>query len=268
MFRIDRRMVNLTPAGQVIIRDDEQPAGEPAGPAPDDGGVSSADRRSGDRMPLPDDEEIAETLVEQAEIEAALKIQEAQERADDIREQARRDGYEEGRAEAARELEDMKARQLDRQKEDAAQLKRVLAEVERERDAMIDELEEDFIQLSLATAKKIINAALENDDTLIESMLQKALQQMKTDGKLTIRVSNAEFERFFSAGSASFVLGDGTVTASVVEESSMAPGDIVLESEGETIDAGVDSQLKKIELAFRQIRDKHRREQAEGERNE
>ena len=100
----------------------------------------------------------------------------------------------------------------------------------------------------------MINPAEELIGGAFESLIRNALKQISPDGRVIIRVGTAEYERFFSSGSAVFVLDSGVeVKASVLRDVSLGCGDLIIDTENETINAGLSSQLKQIALAFEKL---------------
>jgi flagellar assembly protein FliH len=189
----------------------------------------------------------SEGLIKKARLEAERLERAAAAEAEELREAARRDGYQDGYNEGKASAEDALSVQL---KEGKESIDSLISEALSSRDRLLDGMEGEIIDLVLAVAKKIVNVAIKNDDTIFEEMIKKALKQMKWEGKLTIRVNSAEYERFFPSGSARFVLGDETVTAAVIDDPSIEGGGCIVESDGEMINCGADSQLRFITLAF------------------
>lgn len=164
--------------------------------------------------------------------------------ADEILKNAYEQGYSEGAEKAKEEI-------MSRFEEEYAILKSLISQVEKSRETMIEELEDEIITLILDTSKKVINVALEKDDNVFEGLIKNALCMIKREGKIVVRVSQDDYSRFFKTGRAEFILNNELIKASVVEEPMFEKGDCVVESEGETVNAGVRSQLKYVELAFR-----------------
>ena len=88
---------------------------------------------------------------------------------------------------------------------------------------------------------------------MFTSLIKNALRQVSTDGKIVIRVGPVEYERFFSSGSAVIELGSGVaVTASVLRDVTLEEGDCIIDTDDMTVNAGLESQLKYVELAFKE----------------
>ncbi len=238
MFRIDRTLVNLE---RIEANVDKKSTGSPAVKAAEP--VSSSPEA--DTLKKKQISEIAEEIFNQAAIKAKAILQEAEADAVEIKKLARQRGYEEGIGKADEEIRAAVEK-------DNAQLRSVIGKIEEARRAMFDSLEDEILGLTFSIVKKVFNQINKSDSAMFESMIANALKQMKKEGKITIRVCKEEYERFFSSGDASFILGDKLLTAAVLPDSNMNGGDCIIESEGETVNAGIDCQMKNIEIAFRQ----------------
>jgi flagellar assembly protein FliH len=186
----------------------------------------------------------AEKIIKQAEEQARALVEDSEAKADEIMQNAFKQGYEEGADKAEGEIRV-------RCEEETKALRNLISQFEKARENMIDELEGDIISLIMETSKKVINIELEKDDKVFEGLIRNALTTIKREGKIVIRVSQDEYSRFFMDGKFEFVLNDELIKATVIEEPMFEKGDCVVESDGETVNAGIRSQLKCIELAFR-----------------
>jgi len=190
----------------------------------------------------------AAKVIDEAKNEAAQLLVDAREEADDTLHQAWRDGFTDGSEEGRRSFD---SRLQEKIREDDEKLKRVLDELYTERDSTFSGLEEHVVGLAIEIVKKVYNPAEEELGSVFLSLIKNALRQMSLDGKIVIRVGPAEYERFFSSGNAFFELDRGvTVTASVVRDVSLSEGDCIIDTDDTTVNAGLDSQLKYIHLAF------------------
>lgn len=185
----------------------------------------------------------AEVIVWEAKEQAAQIAEAAERDAAQILRQAREEGYAQGLEKAAEEAKLFRKQETER-------LEGLLSKIEQARNSVIDELEQDIVSLILQIVKKVINIEMEKDDKIFEDMMQTALARLRKEGKIVIRMSPEEY-RNFSSPNAQFVINNERIQAAIVEEPLFGKGDLIVESEGETINAGVDSQLRYIELAFR-----------------
>lgn len=247
LFRIDRTLVNMESieANVEKKREDDSACIQSAPVSITKEGTPPLDNADMDSQRRKQATAIAEEIINQAAVKAKAIIQEAEAEAMEIKKLARKRGYDEGinKAEEAIEAAVEKDNEL---------LKRAIYRIEETRREILDSMENEMLRLTFSIVRKVFSQISKSDSSLFESMITNALKQMKKEGKITIRVSKEEYERFFSSGDASFVIGDRLMTASVLPDTNLNSGDCIIESEGETVNAGIDCQLKNIEIAFRQ----------------
>ena len=249
MFRIDRNLVNLAAARSVQV-DSEDATADAQGISPI---VAAApDYKAIEEETIRKAEEKAEKIVSDARNEAAAIILSAKEQLIEDRRQAWEDSYAQGAQEGKRIAEEKYTEMYETKiREDDEMVRRVIDELYTERKTTYDGLEDEVVSLTLEIVRKILHPAEEEIGGVFESLIRNALRQMAPEGKIIIRVSPPEFERFFSSGTAFFELDKGvTVTASVLKDSSLGENDVVIDTEDETVNAGIETQLKYIRIAF------------------
>ena len=205
----------------------------------------------------------AEEVLCNARKEAAELMNGAREQAGEVRSAARQEGYNEGAEEGKRYYDELladKLRELDDDhaaktdaiiREDDEKLKRVIDELNNEWARANDILEEQTVALSIEIVRKIINPSEEGSGEAFEMLIRNALRQVNPGRKVIIRISPAEYERFFPSGNAVFELDGGAVVeASLLRDAALGEGDCIIDAEDETVNVGLDSQLKYIRFAF------------------
>ena len=269
MFRIDKNFVNLAQGARLIQQEIDNASGKKSVFSnPDDAAAAAAASakliaHDAVARAIAESENIVDKARDDAtEIlvkarEDAMKLtKEANAQKEEAEEllQTAKETVEEDRRVARQEATEEGMRKYDAKlQEDDEMLRRVINELYEERSRMVDEFEGELVELSMEIARKVINSDISGDT--FRSMIMNVLSHMNLHGKLTIRVGAAEYDRFFSTGHAVFALGDGaTVTAAVIRDSLLQDGDCIVDTEDETINAGVDSQLKLIELSFNKAR--------------
>ena len=247
MFRIDRNLINLA-AGRSINLDSEPEENNLGGEWQDEGTTPAPPYVDPAVQALVDEaEEKARQIVIAAKSEAEVLLKETRVDIDEAYAQAMREGWEQGNKEAKQTAD----KQLE---EDKTALTRVLDEIYAENNRLLESLEDDLVSLALGIVKKIYNPTDDTVSELFNLQIQNALKQIKLTDKITIQVGPAEYERFFSTGSAVFNLRGGVdAKATVLKNTSMNEGDCVIDTELETINAGLDSQLRLIQLAFENL---------------
>ena len=254
MFRIDRNLVNLATARSIQVEGEEKIAGAEGIPLD---AAASPNFEEMEREALEAAQEAAQKIIADARNEAAALLLSAREQIDQERKQAWEESYAHGSNEGKRIAEEKYKNHYETKiREDDEMVKRVVDELYRERKATYDALENEVVALTLQIVRKILHPAEEAVGGVFESLIRNALRQMAPEGKIIIRVSPTEFERFFSSGTAFFELDKGvTVTASVLKDPSLGEYDVVIDTEDETVNAGIETQLKYIRIAFNRADD-------------
>ena len=250
MFRIDKTLVSyeLSNVAYTSVSTMPRSANGQSGNTKTGEGTEKAQTRSELEVQLQekmtDTEKLAEAMLADAEEKARQKIKQAEAAAIEIIERAEEKGYRDGALKAEQELQTRVSKRVDA-------LQNLIMQVGTAREDMINELEDDIITLVLETTKKVINIELEKNDKVFVDIIQNALSQMKREGKIVIRVSQDDYTSFFSSGNAEFILNNERIKTTVIDEPLFEKGDCVIESEGETVNAGINSQLRYIEFTFR-----------------
>ena len=248
MFRIDRNLVNLGAKRSIVVEEYEESevgaAGEALHAAASATFMEAQDALDGAKSK-------SEEILARAKEEAKALLMEARDEIEEERQAARQEGFSEGKEEGRRSYDEQLEEKM---RQDDEKLGRVIGELYEERERTYAGLEDEVVALAMDIVKKIINPDEEAVEGAFEMLIRNALRQIAPDGKIVIRVSTDEYERFFSSGSAAIVLaGDVRATASVLKDVSLNKGDCVIDTDSETINAGVDTQLKYVELAFEQM---------------
>ena len=257
MFRIDRNYVHLAPMRSVQANSMESNA-EPVAEAetgsagnkyPDTAALATQAALLAKEM-ISEAKTKADRIITDARNEVAALLLSAREQAEEDRRRAWQEGFAEGSEEGRCSFDEQL---VERTRLNDESLQRVLDELYEERTKTYNGLEKEVVTLALEIVKKVIKPAQEELENVFESLIKNALKQVTPDNKVLIRVGPAEYERFFSSGNATFELDSGvTVTASILRDISLGDGDCLIDTDETTINAGLDSQLKYIKLAFEQ----------------
>jgi len=266
LFRIDRNYVNLAATRFVQVGNGEDTeagaVGESLYAAASATYISQA-RSQADEI-LAEAMESAEAIKQEARDEMAILMVDARDQAEEERRLMVQEGFAEGAKEGKRSYDEALAAKL---REDDEMLKRVIGEVYSERERTYGTLEDEVVALAVEIVRKIINPPGEELGDVFQPLIRNALKQITPTEKVVLRVSQAEYERFFTSGSAVFKLDSGsTVTASIIRDPSLDPGDCIIDAGEETVNAGVESQLKYVKLAFEKMKMENGRPKAENGR--
>jgi len=254
LFRIDRRNVKIsgTIYNKLDADEKEQPEVDAEGEIPDaaTSAEAAAEAAVNEYLSAAEKEiqEQKNAILDKAREQASQIIEDARDEAEEDRKKAWQEGFQDGSEKGKLEYDEKLAEKI---REDDEALKRVLDEIYDERERTYKELEEETTTLALEIVRKIINPAEEELGNVFTSMIKNALRQMSSDSKIVLRVGATEYERFFSSGAAEIELDSGvTVKASVLRDVSLGDGDLIIDTDDVTINAGLESQLQYVELAF------------------
>lgn len=259
MFRIDKGHVNLAYSESVRIIGKIEPAvaAETGSDSSEASALadSAAESKAASILSAAEKEakeragKEASRILSAAHEEAEEILQAAKTEADEVFEEAKQKGYELGFSEGSidgRKVYEAKA------VEDDAKLRNVIDQINTSFRRLTDGLENETLELALQIIRRIISFTDEDAYAKYDSMIRNALRQMKPTDKVTIRISPDECERFFSSGNIEFKLDNGvSVMANILKEQTMSPGDLLIDTEQETINAGFDTQLLNVELLFK-----------------
>ena len=182
----------------------------------------------------------AERISEDAETEAEKIKSDAEASAGDIRESARKEGFEEGR-EAGYQEGIAEAERL------AEQFQRVLDKAIEKRTVIIEDSETQIIELVLMISRKVVKVISENQKNVVVNNVIQALRKLKTRGEVLVRV-NLEDVELASERIKDFTrMAENVQSVTVVEDSTVDKGGCVIETDFGEIDARISSQLKEIE---------------------
>jgi len=290
LFRIDRNLVNLAAARSVQVDHETGDTEVGAVGATIDALTSATARAHQQAYQIVSEAEakaIAEAMkiVAEAREEADELIRSAREQIAKERDAAKQKGYDEGAelgkrsydAKLDKELrenadklaaqineneEKLNARLRESEEELSAKLRgddealgRVLGELQDERARTYAALEDEVIALALGIVRKILDPAEEDFGDVFTALIKSALKQMNPDGKVFIRLSTSDYERFFPSGGAAFELDNGAaVSAAIIKDTMLAEGDCIIDTNEATVNAGVDTQLRNIEIAFGKLK--------------
>lgn len=152
------------------------------------------------------------------------------------REDGYREGLEEGHAKAKKES----CKSLD-------ELSLMIENVEKSKAKILEKFEDGLEGLAVAMAKAILKHELEIDSKAMHSIILAAMEKYRNQEWVRIYVPNKTASALLQADS-SIVdeLKDVSDSVKVVSAPGMSEGDCVIETSDQVINAGIDSQLKKI----------------------
>jgi flagellar assembly protein FliH len=254
LFKVKREKVRLSvsPYTPPPEWDEELDAGAESG-VPEPGGESAPEQEDDQIDDVESARERAGVIIAEAETEAARMLEDARAQAGEIRQKAYNEGFLEGHIEgdrkAAEEFESIAA-------ENKTAVERVLSEFFAARETALNEfkgVKDEIRPLVFEIVKKIINLSYEKYDTFFEALIGGALEKLQPEGKLTLTVSESDYERFFPSGSAVFNVNGKDIPALIVKNASLGQTELIIDSDDATVNAGPDTQLRRVMSAFERL---------------
>jgi len=273
LFRIDRNYVHLAATRYVQISNTDEETDTIAEQCPE---AAVQESRADDIVHeiISDAKAKAGRIIEDARREVAELLLSARDQAEENRRKAWQEGFAEGSEEGQRVYEEqlgLKIREYDEQLDakmrecngkldakllgDDNMLKHVIEELYYERKRAFNGLEDEVVKLAFGIVRKIISPVEDGSGEMFIALIKNALKQMNPDGKIVIRVSQAEYERFFPTGGAVFEMDSGVrLTATILKDPLLEDGGLLIDANDTTINAGLETQLKYVQLAFDELK--------------
>lgn len=176
-----------------------------------------------------------ESLLAGAQRECEALLAEARVRAQELRDAARLEGYEEGRAEGRVLLQREAERWLSAAEALAGHKPRLL-----------EEAKDQLVELAVALVAKILGPLAEGDAEAVTRVTGRALAALSDRELLTIRVHPDDLQQLLEAKPRLLQSVDGVKKLTVTEDHSVARGGCIVETPTAEIDARLDIQLEEL----------------------
>ncbi len=152
-------------------------------------------------------------------------------------------------AEDEREAALAEAREAGKQ-EGLAQMTELLVRARQEAAALIERNEEELVRLALVCAERIIGRALELDANLILEIATQAIESVRQQRELVLRVHPDDALRLRNSRKKLMDLLGRTKDIAVREDPEIERGGCIIETENGTVDAQLSTQIRMLEAAL------------------
>lgn len=184
--------------------------------------------------------------MEEEKQKAARFLEEAKEEAQRLYEKAVDEGFKAGYAKAQSRAAD----ERHAEKETLAGAIKALGEA---KNALYDEMEDGLLDLARCIAQHIIKTELQENGEAYKNIVRNLIVTLKNQSNIVLKVSKNEYEKFFAdpAGDlAAEINGSGI---RVMQDITLQSGDCFVETEYGYVNAGIKTQLNRLEFALKQI---------------
>lgn len=189
--------------------------------------------------------ELAEQVVAEARSTARSMLAQAREVIAAERAQAVQQGYDEGFAKGAAEADAETAGLVQT-------CEKIGIHVMEERERVLSENEADLVELAISIARRIVNASIDVDETLVIDACRGAMRKAFQRGSMTVLANSADLALLREAGPALAAELGGVSHLDFVEERRLDRGSVIVRTPAGEIDATIQGKADKIEQALRE----------------
>lgn len=182
-------------------------------------------------------------IIEEANAEAQSILENANTDAQNITssalENGYREGFEKGYMEGRKEAQTVI--------NEASELREFL---DKRRDDLFNEAEEQVVQLVLDLAKKVIGDEITQNREAILNLVNQALQKCAFKKKLVLKTSPQDFEFILDNKDRICMMVEGISDIDIVSDLSLSQGSCIIETPSGEINSSIDVQIKEVEKIF------------------
>ncbi len=185
----------------------------------------------------------SEDLIKAAESQAQRIIEDAEdeacERIKALEAEARQQGFEKGYEEAKNMYEHLLSEAENIREHAKVEHSEVMAGIER-----------DAIELIMDIARRVIGEEITLNKGHLVNIVGEALGKSSNRDNITVRVSAQDYDYVLDNTDKLLSMAEGIGEIDIKKDAALKPGDCLVETSYGSIDAGVETKLRKIEEAF------------------
>lgn len=189
--------------------------------------------------------DMAQAIVTEARSTARTMLAQARDVIAAERAQAIERGYQEGLARGAAEADAETAGLI-------ATCEKIGVNVMEERARVLDENEADIVELAISIARRIVNAAIDVDETLVIEACRGAMRKAFQRGALQVLAHPADLQLLRDAGPELAAELGGVEHLDFIEERRIDRGSVIVRTPAGEIDGTIAGKADKIEMALRE----------------
>ncbi|KXG75745.1 Yop proteins translocation protein L [Thermotalea metallivorans] len=198
------------------------------------------------REKLREIEEIASQKLEEVKRQGEAILRDAYEDAKQIYEQAKREGYGEGKAIGYEEGK----READALIQEALEIK---MEIFKKKEVLAREFEKEIHALIVQIVEKILNIKLEDCDEIILGLVKLGLEKCTYTDALVIRVSPEDYGYLISIKDKILCLAENISDMEIKQDASLRKGSCVIDTVSGSIDSSIETQLQHMKEVLREL---------------
>ncbi len=157
----------------------------------------------------------------------------------EIRERAKRDGYETGKKQAQDEYREM-----------VSNLEKLVDDVNNERDDFYENSEQELLNLAIAISEKILTQQLKTSPEMLLDLTRSCLKRLREREIVTVIVNPNDMHIFLDKKHDLIADVDGIKDLQIQDDRRIEPGGVLIETPSGTMDARPSSQLNVVKKAL------------------
>lgn len=192
----------------------------------------------------------AKEIIAAAEKEAADLLEKTYRESNEKMEQSRKEGYHQGYQAGLEDGQETGYREMAALIDEAAKLKQ---EAYDKRNELTIKLEMDTVQLVIQTVRRVLQLELQDNQELIFTLIEEGLRKCNYTENLIVHVSEMDYDLVYAYQNRIYLMSEGIYDIEVKSDPSMSPGSVLIETASGQIDAGIETQIRQIETAFKDL---------------
>ena len=188
-------------------------------------------------------QEKAQRIVANAEAEARQVIQNAQLELDRIKDEARNEGFEQGKREGMEQATGQFADSMDTLNEAIAARRKIIKDAESE-----------ILRLALKISEQIIRSEVSLHRDVCLNIVAEAISRISDREQIIIKVNRDDVEHLKKYKDRISNLLDGVKSVTILEDGSVEPGGCIIETNLGYVDARISTKIKAIEETFSKVK--------------
>ena len=157
----------------------------------------------------------------------------------EIRERARKDGYETGIKQAEDEYRDI-----------VRNIENLVVEVNNDRDAFYESSEQELLNLAIAISEKILTQQLKMNPEMLLDLTRNCLKRLRERDQVTVVVNPHDMHIFLNKKNDLILEVDGVKDLQIHDDRRIERGGVQIETVSSTLDARPSSQLNVVKKAL------------------
>ena len=189
---------------------------------------------------VPTPEEIAASLLDKAQTEAAIIVRTAKCEAERLKDEALTQGHEQGRKAGMEEAMGLVQPLIQRLESDVKAF-------DAESELFFASLEPQILKLCMETVEKVIRHEAQTNPKVVTRVIRHCLRRVKECHEVRVRVNPVELESVRAARAELLALAEGVKTINIIDDRRVSLGGCIIETAAGDFDATIETQLGRVE---------------------